>query len=290
MPSTVYPTTVYTNAATSTATVIITPTTTIGAYSTVRIPTPSGFRNIQDTLPGWYDEGLGSPDPANKKRQAGCVATVSVTKTVYASTTLTATTVTTLTGAIYAYPQENTKFDQAGGAAFGATYTGPVTTTATTPRTITTSYQTTVTTTVVLPLQTVTGTTSTIYEVCRTQNQAIAQTSPAAPSGGSCLLTNTAPIKLDGYFGSAYDCCAAAVEYGGVAFWQYNPLGCQVQRAPNVTDNNCVQANYGASVNYFGSCGAGNSGLLSRLTGNGLCGQVDAAVLYPAAGTGTGGS
>jgi hypothetical protein len=116
----------------------------------------------------------------------------SVTKAVLATTTtVTATSVTSLTGEEHIFEPFSTTVDDYGlrqiTSTFYPTYRGYLTVYVFTPRTVTTSFGTIVFSTVTLPAQTVTGTTTT-------------------------------------------GCCRAAFDYGGVAYFQSDNARCRVWR------------------------------------------------------------
>jgi hypothetical protein len=284
-PTTIYPKTVFTNGATSTSTVILIPSTTIGSYLTVTSTAPAGFLPIGDTLPK-------TPlTQRNAKRGLGplCIATATVTKTVPGTSTFTATTVTTLTGILYAFEPFSTTVDNSGIAriqqTFYPTYTGYRTVRANTARTITTSYATTVFSTVTLPTQSFTGTTTTSYLACDANNidyggEEIAGVNRFDKVAYWALTaTEIIPANFttpDGRYSDVAGCCKAAFEYGGVAYWQYSPSDntCRVARVAQ--DNTCVQAdrNLTAEFTYPPSPTAG-------IVGNGVCGRFTDGYYVP---------
>jgi hypothetical protein len=272
-PTTIYPRTVFTTAATSTSTVFYTPSSIIGTFLTITVPTSKGFMPIARTLP---------KKPAKRALGPLCIATTTVTRTVpNPFSTVTATSVTTLTGQFYVFEPFSTTFDDYGVSALISTffpgYTGYQTVRAKPPRTITTSYSTTVFRTITLPTQTVTATTTTLYEACQSNNLDFGETIPVEGVADNPWWAATTPTIIPAGITpfDGYDvCCKAAFDYGGVAYYQYVPadLSCRVWR---VADNNtCVQS----ATNITAALG---SNLGTRVVGNGACGQITGTYYIP---------
>jgi hypothetical protein len=272
-PTTVYRSTVFTTAATSTSTILYTPTSVVGNFRTYTVPSPSGFRPIIDTLP---NTKVGE---TQVKRALGlgplCFATTTVMKTVLVtSTTVTATSVTTLTGEEYIFEPFSTTVDDYGlrqiTSTFYPTYRGYHTVYALTPRTVTTSFGTTVFTTVTLPTQTVTGTTTTVYQACGERNRNYGAYKANQLADPSKLWVMTAPTDIPADLSTEDGCCRAAFDHGGVAYFQSDNGRCRVWR---VAENNmCVQSanNITGEVVPVG----GTLPAVAYYTGNGVCGQI----------------
>jgi hypothetical protein len=303
---TVYPGTTTVTADTTTFTFFSVPTRTTGLYSTITVPTPSGFLSIESSLPNAaappYYIGL---FPAGKRSAVADSACVTVTRTQLSTTILpplTTTTVTTVSNLAIGFPSQSTTLDSAGLAAFLATYTGPLTTTATVSRTLT-NYRTYALTTVTLPTQTVSGRNTTVYAACRRENFA-GQVILGPATSDAYLLYDTATERVPGSFTDAYGCCVAALllpddddDVGGVGFWQWSPRtgSCFVERvgassSPSSTeDGECVQSGNVFTVNTLeGGSPSSERQFEGRVIGNGRCGRVTGAVRFPGAGEGSG--
>jgi hypothetical protein len=195
--------------------------------------------------------------------------TTTITKSVMLPTA-TSTAYTTLSGIIYTFSGPSLTLDEVAISKFDATYTGPVTVTATTPQIVTTSYQTTITKTITLPVQTVTATTSYVYPACETDTNLISAVQRGADYFG-IIATAAEDINPDGRYISSEDCCIRAFRLGGVAYWQKTVnQQCLVYRV--AADNRCVQSGHNVTVN---AQPLGNPySEVGAMTGNGVCGRV----------------
>jgi hypothetical protein len=155
---------------------------------------------------------------------------------------------------------------------------------ANTPRTVTTSYATTIFSTVTLPTQTFIATTTTRYLACEQNNLDFGgypiDGIDRFDMVGYWALTATTIIPAnfstpDGLTNIAA-CCQAAFDYGGVAYWQFDPADytCRVSRVAD--DNTCNQAanNLTGKFTYPPSPTAG-------IVGNGVCGRYTNAYYVP---------